>query len=257
MIEILLKDFIIVLMIFIRVLAAFIAAPIFGHKAIPATVKVFLSFIVAYIIFTTIDTSYIIVNDSMGFIISNGIKEVITGLIIGFAFNLVFHGISFAGSIIGFDVGLSMANVLNPMDDSQNNVIAEFIFYLAMFTFFLINGHHYVIKALHSSVIIVPIGKFSITTPVFDLLLKYSGAVFLIAIQIASPILVSFFLIHIAEGITARVIPQMQVFFVTQPLKIGVGLVLVSFLIPTYLNLIKSLLSIYEDNIFQLIKAMR
>lgn len=254
--EILIKDFIIVLMLFVRILAAFMAAPVFGHKAVPTIIKIFLSFFIAYILFSTLDTSHIIVEDTPAFLVTNVLKEVVTGLIIGFTFNLVFHGITFAGSLIGFDVGLSMASVLDPINDTQSNVISEMIFYLALFVFFLIDGHHHVIKALYSSVMIIPVGKYTINQTVYDMLIRYAGSVFIIAIKIASPILVSFFLIHVAEGILARVIPQMQVFFVTQPLKIGVGMVMLSFLVPTYIYLIKNLLDMYEENLYQLIKAM-
>jgi len=122
--------------------------------------------------------------------------------------------------------------------------------------FLLINGHHYLIRALYTSFSIVPLGNNVINKPVFDLLLKYSASVFVIAVKIAAPILVSFFLIHIAEGILARVIPQMQVFFVTQPLKIGLGFALLAFAVPTYVFVIKGLLRSYEESLFQLIKAM-
>ena len=61
---------------------------------------------------------------------------------------------------------------------------------------------------------------------------------------------------YIAEGIIARVIPNMQVFFVTQPLKIGLGFALLISVTPVYVYVIKNLLKDYEDNLFQLIKAM-
>jgi flagellar biosynthetic protein FliR len=75
-------------------------------------------------------------------------------------------------------------------------------------------------------------------------------------VKIAAPIMVSFFLIHIGEGIIARVIPQMQVFFVTQPLKIGLGFALLAGITPIYVYVIKNLLQDYENSLFNLIKAM-
>ena len=125
-----------------------------------------------------------------------------------------------------------------------------------MLVFLLINGHHYLIQALYSSFAIVPLGKAVINTPVYDLLLKYSASVFIIAVKIAAPILVSYFLVHIAEGVLARVIPQMQVFFVSQPLKLGLGFSMLALAVPTYLYVIKGLLSSYEESLYKLIKAM-
>ena len=88
------------------------------------------------------------------------------------------------------------------------------------------------------------------------MIIVYAASVFVIAVKIASPIMVSFFLIHIAEGIIARIIPQMQVFFVTQPLKIGIGLLMLAAITPLYLYVIKNLLQDYESKLYNLIQAM-
>ena len=256
MINIPIADFIIVLLIFLRILAALIASPIYGHQAIPALVKVFLSLIISYIVFLSINKSQIVVEYNMAWITTNAVKEIINGLIMGFMLNFVFHGISYSGSIMGFEMGLSMSQVLNPIDNQSEDVIGNIFFYASIVVFFLINGHHYIISAVVYSFSVFHIGKFAITEPVFQLLVKYSGTVFIIAVKIASPILVSFFLIKIAEAIIGKVIPQMQVFFVAQPLLIGIGLLLLISLVPIYLYVIKFLLKGYEDNLFSLIKVM-
>lgn len=256
MINIPVADFIIVLLIFMRIIAAFVSSPIYGHKAIPALVKVFLSLIISYIVFLTIDKSKIVVEFSIAWLFVNAMKEILTGLIIGFTLNFIFHGISYAGMLIGFDMGLSMASELNPIDGSNGNVIGDLIYMSSIVLFFLINGHHYIISSLVYSFAVIHIGKLTINQPVYDLIVKYSGAVFVIAVKIASPILVSFVLIQIAEGIMAKVIPQMQIFFVAQPLLIGVGLFMLASLVPVYIYVIKYLLKGYEDNLVTLIRAM-
>ena len=256
MMNIPIAEFIIVLLIFLRILAAFVASPIYGHQSIPPLVKVFLSLIISYIVYLTLDKSKIVVEYNMAWITTNAIKEIINGLILGFMLNFVFNGISYAGYLIGFDMGLSMSEVLNPIDNTSENVVGNIFFYASVVLFFLINGHHYIISGLVYSFSAIQIGKFTINEPVYQLLIKYSGTVFIIAVKIASPILVSFFLIKIAEGIIAKVIPQMQVFFVAQPLTIGIGLLLIISLVPIYLYVIKYLLKGYEDNMYSLIKAM-
>lgn len=256
MTEFLVTDFIILLLIFVRIVSAFSSAPVFSNKAVPVIPRIFISFVIAYVIFSLLDKSKIVIELNTWFIASNVFKEVITGLIIGYSLNLLFFGISFAGSLIGFDMGLAAAQLMNPLEETESNLIGEVIYFLAMLVFFLVNGHHYVIKGLYASFTIVPLGKYVINQGVYELLIKYSASVFIIAVKISAPILVSYFLIHIAEGIVARVIPQMQVFFVTQPLKIGLGLVLLSFAVPIYVYVLKGMLNIYEENLYQLIKAM-
>jgi flagellar biosynthesis protein FliR len=256
MTNILVTDFVVVLLIFLRIISAFVAAPIFGHKAFPVIAKIGLAFVISYIIFLLQDNSAANVEFSLWWLTVNSFKEILTGLIIGFSLNLVFYGFSFAGGLIGFDIGLHMAHVFNPLDETETNILGEIIYFAAMLIFFLLNGHHYLIRALEYSFTVIPLGKFSINKSVYDLLIKYSASVFIIAVKIAAPVLISIFLVHIAEGIIARVIPQMQIFFVTQPLKIGIGLVLLAAITPLLIFVIKDLLKAFEDNLYTLVKTM-
>ncbi len=256
MINISTADFIIVLLIFLRITAAFFSAPIYSHSSFPIMGKIFLALIISYIIFLTIDKSKIVIETNLGWLFTTSVIEIVTGLIIGFSINFIFHAISYAGSLIGFDMGLSIAQSLNPIDGFTSNVIGDVLSMSAMLLFLLINGHHYVISGLAYSFSIVPLGKPAITDSVYHLLVDYSAGVFLIAVKIASPFIVSYFLIYIAEGIMARIIPQMQVFFVSQPLILGMGFLLLISLAPIYFYVIKSLLYGYENNLAILIKAM-
>ena len=256
MTNILIADFVTILFIFMRIFSAFISSPVFGHKSIPVITRLVLAFIISYMVFLSTNMQAVTGEISLWFLFITSAKEVITGLIIGFSLHIIFWGISYAGTLIGFDMGLTMAEVFNPMQDMNNNVIGEIIYTASLLIFFIINGHHYFIQALAASFNLIPLGNFSVTEPVINLLITYTGGVFIIAVKIASPFLVSFFLVHLAEGIISRVIPQMQVFFVTQPIKIALGLIIMVSIIPIYVYVIKNLLQSYENSLYQLIKAM-
>ena len=256
MTEILINDFIILLLVFLRISAMLFTAPIFGHKALPPLAKIAFSLILTYIVFLTIDRSIVKFDINLAALVIYSMKELITGLIMGFVLNFVFWGVAFAGHYIGFDMGLMFAEVLNPFEDNQNNVVGEVLFFTTVMIFLLINGHHYIITGLVASFSVIPLAKYTINEPVYQLLIKYSLTVFTIAVKIASPILVSFFLVHLGEGIIARVIPNIQIFFVSQPVKIGLGITILITLVPFYVYAIKSLLHGYENQLLQLIKGM-
>lgn len=256
MTNILVGDFILLLLVFLRIISAFLAAPIFSDESFPAIAKIFLAFVISYIVFLTIKSSTVAFQFNIWWLFLNAVKEIATGIVLGYSLNFVFFGIQFAGSLIGFDMGLSMAEVINPGSQTQNNVIGEILYLSAILIFFLINGHHYLIRALALTFKVIPIGSFTMSLPLYLLLVKMAGSVFIIAVKIASPIMVSFFLIHIAEGIISKVIPQMQVFFVTQPVKIGAGFLLLVSISPIYVYVIKNLLKGCEDNLYSIIKAM-
>ena len=254
--NILVTDFTLILLIFIRIMSAFAATPIYSHTSIPGQVKVFISFIIAFIIFSITSPANVAVEFNAWWLFAMAIKEIVVGLIIGFSINLIFYGFNFAGTFIGFDMGLAMAQVMNPIEETNGNVVGQIIYFMALMIFFIIDGHHYIIRALSYSFQIIPLGEFQAKEALFSLMIKYSAEVFIIAVKIASPILVSFFLIHVAEGVLARMIPQMQVFFVTQPLKIGIGFVLLGSILPIYFYVIKNLLGQFESKLYALVKAM-
>jgi flagellar biosynthetic protein FliR len=254
--ELLIGDFLIVLFIFIRIISMISVAPVLGHESIPSIVKISIGIVVSYITFLTIDKSKIALDINIIPIGINVVKEILTGFILGYMLNFVFYAISYSGTLIGFDMGLMMAETLNPMLNTNDNVVGQAIYYSAIMIFLLINGHHHVISAIVASFNVIPIGKFTMGPQVTGLIIKYSFSVFTIAVKIASPIIVSFFLIHIAEGIIARVIPNIQIIHVTQPAKLGLGFLFLSILAPVFIYAIKAILNTSEDQLMELIKTM-
>ena len=144
----------------------------------------------------------------------------------GFTLNIVFQGISFAGLLVGRDMGLAMSSMFDPVSGDDGNIIATLLSMAAIIVFILIDGHHFVVQSLSYSFNVIPLGGFAVTESAYELIIKYSGSIFILAVKIASPVIVAFFLIHFASGIIARVSPSFQVFFVLIPLKIGLGLFL-------------------------------
>lgn len=249
-------DFILLLLVFLRISSAIIVAPFLGSRGIPVTIKLFLSLVISYIIYLTLDKNLIPPIEANWTLFVFAVKEIIAGLIIGFMLQFVFFAVNYAGTLIGFDMMLNMAEVFNPNEDVQSNIIGEILYYGALIIFILINGHHYLIQSLNYSYKVIQFGNFIISEPLHIYLVKLTASVFVLAIKIASPVLVSFFLIHIAEGIIARMIPQMQVFFVTQPLKLGLGIFLILLTLPLYIYMIKNLLIEYEKRLYILINTM-
>jgi len=231
-------------------------APVLGHESIPSIVKICIGIVVSYITFLTIDKSKIALDINLIPIALNVVKEILTGFVLGYMLNFVFYAISYSGTLIGFDMGLMMAETLNPMLNTNDNVVGQAIYYSAVMIFIMINGHHHIISAVVASFNIIPLGKFTLGPQVTGLLIKYSFGVFTIAVKIASPIIVSFFMIHIAEGIIARVIPNIQIIHVTQPAKLGLGFLFLSILAPVFIFAIKAILNSSEEQMMELIKAM-
>jgi len=254
--EILVSSFVKGILIALRVSGIIFTAPIFNMRAIPNRAKLLLTILITYIIFFMVPNVNPALNDNLMMLAVVGLKEMMIGIIIGFAMNFVFYGISFAGLLLGYDMGLMIAQMFDPTTDSQSNIVGQTLLIIGVLVFVVINGHHFVIQSIGYSFKLIPVGFYPVNEAVFKLLGKYSAGIFILAIKISSPILVSFFLVDVGAGIIARVIPQMNVFFVVQPLKIELGLVLIVFIIPVYVYVIRDILLNYEDKILVMIQNM-
>jgi len=181
-------------------------------------------------------------------------KELLIGLIIGFFFSLLFSGIRMGGGIIGFQQGLLMANVVDPEAGSQVSIVSEFWVIIATLIFLAIDGHHAIISALADSYKLVPVGTFNFTGPAGEMLIRYTAYAFTIAIKVSAPIMITLFLVSVSLGVVARTVPQMNIFIVGMPLKIGIGFLVMAVALPLFHNIINQTM-IYLDTEVQALLA--
>ncbi len=152
--------------------------------------------------------------------------EIVIGFIIGISVQLIFAGIQLGGQVIGFQMGLSVANVLDPLTNSQVSVTARFNDIMAMLIFLAVNAHYMFLRVIAESFQILPPLAFQFTRSLMDRLIVLAGNMFVIAIKVAAPVMGVLLLTSIALGLIARTVPQLNVFIVAMPLKIIIGLVI-------------------------------
>jgi flagellar biosynthesis protein FliR len=246
---------ILLILIFVRVFTIFSFAPIFNSEVIPVQIRLAIAIFFSFTIFPLLKDQMPHINlDFLSFVVVVVI-EVFVGAMIGFMTNLIFLGMQAAGELMGFDLGLNVATVFNP-ETGNNPVLGSFFYYMALLIFLLINGHHFIIQSVRISYESVPISGFALSNDLVEKVIRTSSIFFVVAIKLAAPIIISLFLTNIILGILARVVPQMNIFIVGFPLKIGIGLVIISFMIPFVFVIFKKLLNTFEFSIVELIRVM-
>jgi len=201
-------------LIFVRFTSMFLAAPVFGVRGIPIILKIGLGAVSALIVFPVVnryspDLEFTLIGAT---ILVFG--EIFTGFTIGIVINFLFSGVEFAGEYIGVDMGLSIAQEFDPLFNQQISVIARLKNILAVLIFLLIDGHHFLIEAVVASFRFVPIGSWEMNSLAIAKIMRISASVFVIGVKIAAPAIITLFLTSVAMGITARAVPQMNIFFV-------------------------------------------
>jgi flagellar biosynthetic protein FliR len=158
--------------------------------------------------------------------------EILIGLLAGVAIRLVFEGVQLAGELAGYQMGLAIAEVIDPASEDQVAILAQFTSLLATLVFLLLNGHHLFIRTLVESFQLVPPFGFHAAAPVLERLVRLIAEAFVIGIKAGAPVIVALLLTTVAFGLVARTVPQMNIFVVSMPVNIAVGLLFFGLSLP-------------------------
>lgn len=243
-------------LLFARITSAVVVAPVFGHQAVPVQVKVGLGLFLALVMFPLISAESPMVVTELLPLVLLMIREVFVGLILGYSVTILFSGVRYAGELISFEMGISMSSAFDPDINQQTATLGEFLYVVTLLIFLLLNGHHFVIESLQLSYFTVPIGEFVLTGTVASVLIDLVGTIFVIAVKFAAPMMVAMFLSNIALSILSKVMPQMNIFMLGFPMKIGLGILVLMTGAPFTIFVFKKLLASFENNILELVKVL-
>lgn len=212
-----------VLLAFVRVGGLLVAAPFFSRPFIPVLVKVLLAVLLAFVLagFAT-GPLPAHVDHPVGFAVALTV-EAATGLLLGFAARFVFMAVQTAGETIGFQMSLSMAQAYNPMVGSGAGPVGQVLTLAFLLLFVLLDGPVHLVQALAGSFEVIPLGGARLAAG-GPLLIQWTGAFFATALRLAAPFMVAFLLLDVALGIFARVVPQADLFAISLPAKLVLGI---------------------------------
>ena len=236
-----LKDIERFLLVFSRVGGIFVFAPFFGNRSIPVRVKILLSIIISFLLFLALGpeippqsplfkgggrplgTGFSGEVNLMSLAIFI-LYEIGLGVIIAFVANLIFIGVQMAGHIVDQQIGFSIANTIDLSFHAEVSLMASFQSLLALILFLSVDGHHLLLQGIRSSFELIPLGGARYEVPLLSYVAGLFNSIFVIALKVSSPVIMTIFLTNVSLGMLARVMPQMNIFMVGFPLQIAVGL---------------------------------
>ncbi|RPI71959.1 MAG: flagellar biosynthetic protein FliR, partial [Desulfobacteraceae bacterium] len=125
---------------------------------------------------------------------------------------------------------------------TQSETLSQFLYVFTILIFLALDGHHIFIRALAASFEAVPIRGFSLQPQIYDLVLKASGQMFVLAIKIAAPIIITLFLSNLCLGIVARTVPQVNILMIGFPINIVLGMIIFMLILNGMAPLIKEIM---------------
>lgn len=164
-------------------------------------------------------------------------EEVTAGLLVGAMATIVMSALSVAGSLIATQTGLAYAQLLNPTMGDSEPVVGNFLTLLGGVMIFATNLHYLAIGAIQGSYTLIPPGAALPTGDMAELTVRLVSGAFALGVQLAAPFLVFGFAVNASIGLLARLMPQLQVFFIAMPINVLAGFLIVMLLIGTMMTM--------------------
>lgn len=149
--------------------------------------------------------------------------ELALGLLTGLLLYAVFEGMQLAGQVIGFQLGFSLANLIDPTSPVNTPVMSVFHQLIAILIFLQLDVHLWVLRGLASSFSLIPVGRFSVTWIVAHGLFAFANSMWVVGVQIAAPVLLATFLTDWALGFLSKASSSFPVLFVGMSVKSMMG----------------------------------
>ena len=195
-----------------RVSALMVFAPFWSSMTIAPRIKAGLAIALTALLYPVVRTSLPSLSGAVWWRLAGG--EVLVGMIMGLTLQFVFEGLELAGQIVGFQVGHSLANLINPQSDADTPILANFYQAVALLIFLQLDVHHWLLRGLAKSFEYCPPGLVVATPAVSEHVWRAAGGMLIIAVQVAIPTLLATMLIDISLGFLGRASPQLPVLFV-------------------------------------------
>jgi flagellar biosynthesis protein FliR len=247
---------IVFLLLTIRIGAIVLSLPLLNSRNIPAQLKVMLILMLSVALYPLVQTQQVVIPQRLGHLGLVVVSEMLIGLTIGFVAQILFAGIQLGGEIIGQQMGLNFATIFDPQNAHQVSLIAHFHDVLAMFLFLSGSAHHWFIIAMAESLQSIPLGGLSTSGAVLPVILALLGKACVIAIQLAAPVSIALLLATLVLGVIARLVPQLNVFALSFPATLGLGMVMLALALPAVMGGIQLAFGQLGNDLVQVIRVL-
>ncbi len=221
------------LLIFARVGTMLMIVPALGETMIPTRMRLSFALLFTLVLFPLVSSELppFAANNLLQ-VLQLVFHEVAVGLILGGISRLIISAVQVAGATIAFQIGLSLAQTADPTQEGvQGALIGNFLSIVGLTLIFATDMHHLILAGIHDSYSV-----FSPAAPLMfgdaaQLAVQTVASAFGIGVQLAAPFIVFGLIFYLGLGLLARLMPQVQVFFVAMPANIGIGLLLMALLL--------------------------
>lgn len=243
------------LLILMRIATFVYVAPFFNTQSTPRRVKIGFAFFVSVITLNLYPEAAYEYNGVLGYA-ALVIKEAVVGILLGAICNFTMQIIHFAGRFIDMDIGLSMASVMDPTNNTQNGIVGSIYYYIVMLILISSGMHKYLISAVVETFRHIPVGSMTVNMSLYSTVLDFVSQYIIIGFRISLPVFASMLIMNSVLAIMSKVAPHMNMFVVGMQIKIIGGicvLVATVYMLPVVSSYLFELM---KDMMYRIVQGM-
>ncbi len=226
---------------FMRIGAMLMAIPIIGTRLVSVRVRVATAMLITFLVMPLLPPMPEVEPMSLAGL-SVSVQQILIGLAMGFTLQMVMAALTIAGEAIAMSMGLGFASMVDPQNGVNVPVLSQFFLILGTLLFLALGGHLMIIQLVVSSFQTLPVGESGLQRDSFMILVSFASQMFIGAVWVALPALVSILVITLAMGVMTRAAPQLNIFSVGFPVTMLMGFIILMLIIPTVLPRFNQLL---------------
>ncbi len=211
-------------LIFLRLASLVMLVPGLGDQAVPARIRMGFAFALALVVAPIVRDTLPPMPPGLGAMVGQILHEVIIGLMLGTLMRVLIYTLTITGEIMSLQTTLSFAQTANPAQAQPSSSLSTFLSMLGLVLIYATNLHHLFIRAMVDSYQVFAPTKTVMLGDAATLMLQLVGKCFLLALQMAAPLIVFALVFNIATGFVGRIMPNFPVFFAATPLSVLFGL---------------------------------
>ncbi len=242
------------LLILIRISSFIMTAPIFSYQTIPRKYKVAMSVVLSLVAIQAVPVIELKYTGIIGYSVLV-LQEAVVGLVLGFMCNICLYIVSFAGQLMDMEMGLSMANMFDPLTHIQVSVTGNMYTYLVMLVLVVSNMHHYILRAILDTFRYFNIGQAVFDGNLVETAVKFMANYFMIGFRIILPVFACMLVINVVLGVLSRAAPQMNMFVVGMQVKVLVGILILLIIVPTIPTVTNFVFDTMKEVILQVVQS--
>ena len=216
----------------VRIGGVLATAPVLGGRVVPVRIRVVLMVLLTMVIAPLLPAAPFLETFKAEWWLEVG-QQLLIGIAMGFVLMIVFEAVVLAGELISYGMGLSFAQLVDPLRGAGTPVVGQLLMVMATLLFLSVGGHLRLIEALAVSFQTLPVGGAGLDAEAFSMLARWGSNLFVGGVQIALPVMIALLLVNLAFGVMSRSAPALSALSVGFPIALGAGLVLLSYSLPT------------------------